>query len=176
MTDNTLYIAPNYHQSYGIPRADMPQIESKHVSEFLKKHGVSQKVEHVNPSSLKPTQGQFNPEKIANMSKEGRQKAILVSADNYVLDGHHRWLANAYNKDTQPVIRLPVDAKQALNWMNSFSKTFTKAIHEDSAPAVSIGAGAMDNKVVAVSKEKQAKHDSFKMWRRKNVISATDTV
>ena len=174
MTDNTLYIAPNYHETFGISRADMPQIEQKHVKEFLKKHDVSSKIELVNPKTLKPTQGQFNPEKISNMDESGRKMPILVSSDDYVLDGHHRWLANAYNKEPQPIIRLPVDAKTALSWMNSFSKTFSKAIHEDTAPAVSISGAAVDNTIVAIRKERQKSYSKFKMWRRKNAITTAN--
>ena len=161
--DHTLYIAPNSEKSFMVPREQMPQIASKDIKDFLKQNGVEYNESTVRPDLLKPTQSQFNPEKIATIDEKGRSMPILISNDDYVLDGHHRWLANHFSKSYQKVIILPWDAATSLEKMNSYEKTFSKGIHEDSAAAVSIGAGAIDNKVVAVDKKKIK---SFKVWKR----------
>lgn len=161
--DHTLSLAPNFERTFLIPREQMPQLAAKDVPEFLRKHGFSSKVELVHPHSLSPTQSQFNPKKIADIDSTGRSMPILVSSDNYVLDGHHRWLANAYAGEMQPVIKLPVDAAKALDLLHSHEATFRKGIAEEVSPAVSISNGAMDNTVQPVKKR------SFKMWRRTHV-------
>lgn len=143
-----VYIAPNYEKCFMIPRSSMPQLDKAGVKAFLKKHDISNSVDIVHTESLKPTQDSFNGEKIVGMDSNARNKPILVSSDNYVLDGHHRWLSNHFCGDkTQLVIRLPWEAAESLKNLNSFEMTFNKDIHEDSAPTVSIGNGAIDNKV-----------------------------
>ena len=159
--DSSLYIAPNYHAAFMIPREQMPQIASKDVSGFLKTHGVSPDQESVRTDSLKPTQSQFNAEKIVAMGERAKSLPILVSDDDFVLDGHHRWLANHFTGNgRQNVIRLPWDAKVSLSKMHDYHKTFTKAIHEDGAAAVSIGGGAIDNTVQPKRRKK-----TFLEWR-----------
>ena len=118
----------------------------------------------VKTAELKPTQSQFNPEKISNMNSVAKSMPILVSKDNYVLDGHHRWLANHYDSGLQDIIRLPWDAPTSLKTMHDYEKTFTKSIHEDGAAAVSIGGGAMDNTVTPKKRKK-----TFNEWRNDHV-------
>jgi len=169
--DHTLYIAPNFDQAFMIPREQMPQIAGKDVKHFLGKCGVKNETTTVATHSLKPTQSQFNTSKIDAIGKT--DMPILVSNNGYVLDGHHRWLANHYNKNDQVIIKLPWDAQTSLIKMQEYEKTFSSAIHEegvvmtsggDSAPAVSIGNKAMDNTVVIPKKKKQP----FGVWKREN--------
>lgn len=162
--DSTLYIAPNFHETYLVPRDQMPQIAGKDVPGFLKDHGVKNSKSTVKTAELKPTQSQFNPEKISNMNSVAKSMPILVSQDNYVLDGHHRWLANHYDSGLQDIIRLPWDAPTSLKTMHDYEKTFTKSIHEDGAAAVSIGGGAMDNTVTPKKRKK-----TFNEWRNDHV-------
>lgn len=173
--DQTLYIAPNFHKTFMIPRAEMPQIESKHIGDFLLQNNVPNVIQYADTNTLYPTQSQFNPEKITNMSESAKMKPILVSADNYVLDGHHRWLANHYSKRKQAVIKLPWDAAQSLSVMNSYSNTFSKSISEDGAAAVSIGGGAISQEPVVKNKPKVLKRQTltFKEWTDANNNPAT---
>lgn len=48
-----------------------------------------------NPKDLTPTQSNFNEDKVRSMIEDGvwDKKPIIVSNDDYVVDGHHRWLA-----------------------------------------------------------------------------------
>ena len=53
------------------------------------------------------------------MDDRAKSLPILVSNDNFVLDGHHRWLANHFTGNgRQNVIRLPWDAKMSLTKMH----------------------------------------------------------
>jgi len=139
-----------------IPREQMPQLDKAGVKSFLADNAVPNEVVEVPTDSLKPTQSEFNPEKIESMNNVGMSMPILVSKDNYVLDGHHRWLANHYKGNRkQKIIRLPWDAALSVSKMNGHAMSFNKSIHEDAAPVVSIGGGAMDNKITPVSKKRQ---------------------
>ena len=64
-------------------------------------------------STLKATQSNFNVDKIvdkiSNIKTLGKAKPLIVSSDNYIIDGHHRWFSkktlvesntNGYDIDT----------------------------------------------------------------------------
>ncbi|MDP2346704.1 MAG: PLxRFG domain-containing protein [Gammaproteobacteria bacterium] len=80
-----------------IPRAEMPQIKAEHrgaMVNFLKGRDIQSETLTVPADSLKPTQAEFSPEKVKQATEyEGGNRSILVSSDNYVVDGHHQWLA-----------------------------------------------------------------------------------
>ncbi|MHC4400520.1 MAG: DUF3560 domain-containing protein [Planctomycetota bacterium] len=87
----------------GIPREDMPQLPKGPMAEFLKhwrESGV--KVEHdtMHVGDLRATQRDILAQKVVGMARsavDGNFPAIkapvVVSNDNYILDGHHRWAA-----------------------------------------------------------------------------------
>ena len=91
----------------GIPRRDMPQIPSSRRQEYidlLESRGIKVKRETVAASTLKPIQSEISGsnagEIMRKMEKEkGKffddfdKSAIVVSSDDYVIDGHHRWAA-----------------------------------------------------------------------------------
>lgn len=99
----------------GVPRAEMPQIKAEHrgaMVNFLNARGVAHQEEMVEPSELKPTQAEYSPAKIKQaLEYEGGNRAILVSEDGHVLDGHHQWMAAQQTGTPVRVIRLgaPID-------------------------------------------------------------------
>lgn len=77
---------------FNISRADMPQIDDqKAFAAYLEfvgvpvSHGLNQL------SSIKPTQNEFDPAKVASI--KAPYGSIIVSSDNFILDGHHRFFA-----------------------------------------------------------------------------------
>lgn len=131
--NSSLFVCPNYHKSLMIPRSQMPQINSeddehfcKHVEEKTGKTVLSQVVY---PGTLNPSQGEFDLDKVDNMGST--KSPIYVSSDNYVLDGHHRWLANHKNGAEQRITKLPLDHKMAVKLMNEYTKSFQKPLEED---------------------------------------------
>jgi hypothetical protein len=129
---------PDKDETMGIPRREMPQIDSKNHAHFfnhLKKNNISATKRTVDPSKLKATQGHFNKEKIRSMM-DGIQagkidnKPIIISKDNYVMDGHHRWLAHSnLNKDID-VHQVNVKAKKLLDMMHEYPKSYTEKLYE----------------------------------------------
>lgn len=113
-------------QSLGIPRAEMPQVKAEArgaLTNFLKARGIESAEEEVLPSALKPTQAEFSPAKVENARKfEGGDRAILVSSDGHVVDGHHQWMAKLTDNPTQPmrVIKLGAPIREVLASVKEF--------------------------------------------------------
>ena len=94
----------------------MPQIDSHKIDEYLK-YLSDKNINHVKQKlptkELKSTQMEFDKDKVAEMiNNKASIKPIIVSNDGYILDGHHRWLAD-YNKDKNAetsaiVVNLPI--------------------------------------------------------------------
>lgn len=105
-----------------IPRAEMPQIKAEHrgaLTQYLKGQGLSHTMETVPASSLKPTQAEFSPAKVrqAREYTEG-DRSILISSDNYIIDGHHQALAKG-GEDIS-VIRISAPIRQVLDVVKGF--------------------------------------------------------
>jgi len=94
--ENEIYIpGPNLN----IPRAEMPQIIKKMVPEFLKylaQNNITVHKETIPTGKIKPIQAEINVPKVISMMQHTdleNDAPPIVSNDNYILDGHHRWLA-----------------------------------------------------------------------------------
>ena len=128
-------------QSLGIPRAEMPQIKSEArgaLTQFLAARGIDHTEEEVLPGSLKPTQAEYSEAKVQKARTfTGGDRAIIVSADNHVVDGHHQWMASLHDEPNKPirVIRLNAPIKDVLANVNEF-------------PSVKQAAGATDGESV----------------------------
>lgn len=124
---------PNFHASVMMPRADMPQIAKKDVPGFLdwmrNKTGKSHSEQQIFATRLKPTQSQIDDAKVSALGPTPDK--ILVSADNYVLDGHHRWVANARNGSMQNAYVLPFDVHQSFKLMKEYPGSFTASLNEE---------------------------------------------
>lgn len=98
---NTLEIPP---QSLNVSRSIMPQIKGDQLNDYLsylKDNDVDYDMVKVAPKHLRATQSEFDMDKVQSMIDTNKEyKPPLVSKDFYILDGHHRWLAD-YNKDKE---------------------------------------------------------------------------
>lgn len=135
-------------QSLGIPRALMPQIKAEArgaLTQFLLARGITHTQEEVLPGSLKPTQAEFSPSKVAKAREfTGGDRAILVSADNHVVDGHHQWMAKLTDKPSEPmrVIRLNAPIRDILNIVPAMPTAETAGGATKDAPKVDFSLGA----------------------------------
>lgn len=113
----------------GIPRANMPQVKVKlrpQLYAFLASKGITAVDEEVAAADLKPTQAEYSPKKAQNArTLEGDAAGVLVSSDGYVLDGHHRWLSRAMNREPVQIKRFSVPIDQLLDAVREFSGTTT---------------------------------------------------
>jgi len=101
----------------GIPRAEMPQVPTQSHGGLVK-HLNAQGIEHettmVDAAELKPTQAEFSPSKVEQAKEASGDRAVIVSNDGHIIDGHHQALAAA--EEGKPVKAIVLDApvEQAL--------------------------------------------------------------
>ena len=121
--DEWVQFAPE-SQTRAIPRNDMPQIKAEHrgaLANFLKARGIEGAEEAVAASTLKPTQAEFSEKKVQKAKDfEGGDRAILVSSDGHVLDGHHQWIAAADQGQDIRIIRLDAPITDLLQVVPEF--------------------------------------------------------
>jgi hypothetical protein len=140
MTPDQVYIpGPNLN----VPRQEMPQVKKEFVSDFLnylRESGVEVWRENAPVGSLRPIQADINrPKVIGMMANTVLEKGMppIVSNDNYILDGHHRWLAllngamQRNDKDYQmPIWRVDTDMRSLLALAKKFPDIQYKSIEE----------------------------------------------
>lgn len=121
---------PQEANSLGLPRNEMPQVKSIHrgaLIQFLRKTGVEYNKELIKPSLLKPSQAEFNSEKVqAAKDYIGGQRSILISSDNYIVDGHHQFLAEK-DKENISVIRFHSPILDLIGKIKSFPSAEVEA-------------------------------------------------
>lgn len=96
--------------SLGLQRRSMPQIiDQEDFKQFLRKSNISFSKNTIFSHKLKPTQKHLNPEKIIKLLKSSKSdtKPIIISSDNYVIDGHHRWAVSVIKNE--PIVCLVVN-------------------------------------------------------------------
>lgn len=126
---------PHPKDTLGVPRRHMPQIDEDHYKELFKYlfgKGVKVKKVTVDARDLNSTQSEFSDKGIEKSMTNGKMnKPIIISSDNYVLDGHHRWLAAKNGrKHEMTAFQVSVPAKEGLSLLINFPKTTFKDIHE----------------------------------------------
>jgi hypothetical protein len=85
-------------ETKGIPRVEMPVIPAKQTKAFikyLKSEGYKVEKEKEFAANLRATQSEISGVKVAaamkRIKKEGFYKRLVISRDDYILDGHHTW-------------------------------------------------------------------------------------
>lgn len=126
-------IIPNEKKSLGKRRHGMPQISDYDAFlADLEKAGVAVVTISIPANELIPTQGEFNEAKVRGMIDAGKwdSKPIVSSDDDYILDGHHRWLAAAQLKKSvkSRVVDMNIDA--LLKFVKGKPYVTTKKLHE----------------------------------------------
>lgn len=114
------YIGGQFLPFY-VPRDRMPQIDEEHyprlVRDALQGPGIA--FATINPHNLFAHQ-KIDHHRAENMDLRLRIKPLIVSADDYVVDGNHRWWANVYGGASWiNVLRLNTDFEAAIAWAGS---------------------------------------------------------
>lgn len=134
---NTLNMIRTPTGHLGILRAEMPQIAANQLQAFLKflqKHGVSNRKLWYPVSKLKLTQSEFNKFKVMdlvnkNISRKQHVMPILISKDDFVLDGSHRFLA-LYNQKPNSEIEV-YQLNMPIQQLVKLSKEFSGVKYRD---------------------------------------------
>lgn len=101
----------------GLDRDDMSQV--KDLEGFLrwaKMQGVSSYVDEIEARNLQPVQTEFRQDRVDAIPDEKLEDPILISKDNRVLDGTHRWVKHwqGHPAAEVPCVILDLDAEKAL--------------------------------------------------------------
>lgn len=151
----------------GFKRKEMPQVEGKNIPkflDFLKAEGVKYIEKSVDSKKLRPTQSQFNQDKIQSMIDSidtKKQHPIMVSKDGYVIDGHHRWLAH-YNLDRKmPVVEINLDIEDALDKMHKFPLSVKRGLNEESEGGLSFEVFMEENQCAIITMKDMKELEKF---------------
>lgn len=114
-------------------RKNMPQIDN--FEGFMKDLTITgHKIvgKSVDPNSLEPTQHDFNDEKVKSIldNKSYNSRPIIITNDEYILDGHHRWKACSMTEDNQDVICIDMSFDELYDYVKDKDYVSFKEIHE----------------------------------------------
>ena len=128
----------------GIPREEMPQIKSTDMQNFVQwlktDKQVDSKSTEMMVDDLNPTQKKINTNKVKGMLAKksieelANSKPILVTADNFLVDGHHRWFALYINdpKNTISSIRVDLPLEEFLSVASEYPNVSYKSMVDES--------------------------------------------
>lgn len=155
----------------GLSRMELPQIKSTDVPEFIEwldEKGVDSLRTSMEVGELTPIQKEINLEKTDSMAAKHEEgeidlstgKPVMVSNDEHLVDGHHRWYAlrelNPNNRLDVVMIDAPI--LDLISLMKQFPKTsYKKPVDEMSVEPVNESYGKIDGggpSVVNVGKMK----------------------
>lgn len=127
-------------ESLGKKRHEMPQIDSNNITDFVlyfnDKVGVKKVKRRLD--QLKPSQDEINEDKVYNfvsnylndndfVDEDNKPKTkYIISNDNYILDGHHRWAADLEMNTEETMVdcyRVNLPAKELIRQANALKMT-----------------------------------------------------
>ena len=126
------------NNTLGIDREELPQIPNESIDDYLqhlKSANVTFETGTQSVASLNTSQSKIDLDKIKNIMKSKTNiNPIIVSSDDYILDGHHRALA-AYNTDKKckiPTIKVALPIDELIEISNQFNGSVNQPISEGS--------------------------------------------
>ena len=140
---------PDPKDTLGVKRKDMPQVKSDDYKEFidyLQKNGAKFTKETIPARDLKAMQKEFSDDGIIkqltkNIEQGPNRKAVIASSDDYIIDGHHRWLVALNTGGDLNIFRVNIPAYELYNLVNKFEKTYYKGIYERGSIGVPLSSG-----------------------------------
>lgn len=91
----------------GLERKDLPQIPPDSrgaLLQFLEAREITATEEWIRPDELRPSQNGYYQDAVDRARELDKgDRAVLVSADGYVMDGHHRWTAARLDRPDEPI-------------------------------------------------------------------------
>jgi hypothetical protein len=134
-------VKPKASDTMGIARDKMPQVKELDYPEYksyLKDNGVNLKPEIVQAKDLKPMQKEFSDQGVTKQLNKNKEKGeglnpkpLLASSDDYIIDGHHRWLAALNSGDPVRILRANVDGNELLSLTLKFPRVYFKDIYTE---------------------------------------------
>lgn len=114
----------------GIPRAEMPQVPTANhggLVKHLNAQGIAHETTTVDAAQLKPTQAEYSPSKVEAAKSATGDRAVIVSSDGHIIDGHHQAVAAAEEGKQVKAIVLNAPVEQALAAVKASPSANTEA-------------------------------------------------
>jgi hypothetical protein len=111
--------------SLGLRRCELPQIDQNNFMDILRdlQENVTVVEAEVPLTQLKPSQGEFDEEKIISMLANFDRPTIkyIVSQDGYIMDGHHDWASRLEEDETgiADVLMVGMSAQDLIDYLNA---------------------------------------------------------
>jgi len=110
-------------------RDEMPQIKKKDLKPAIGKllnAGLPVSKGTISPQKLHPSQKEIYKSKVDTIISKSDPytiKPIIISSDNYIVDGHHRWIAFLLGFPNHKInfLRLGVDRDKAIYIYNKLA-------------------------------------------------------
>lgn len=117
-------------------RSYMPQIgASASFVKYLKNNGVDSQKTKLDPNELRSSQMEFDTAKIEGLRATPSKNPIIVSNDNHVIDGHHRWLADQLEGRHSDAYVCDLPALDLLHHAKIYSNQLKEEVtHKELAP------------------------------------------
>ena len=137
-------VPPACSGNLGIPRSQMPQIKYSDIPEFLEdmeRKGIRVTDKKLRAGEMKASQKEIYAPKILQRLPKSRGKVIvplIVSSDDFVADGHHRW-ATEVTRDPRgqlPVKQVDLPIRELLREMGDWDKSYSSGLTDFRTPAV----------------------------------------
>ena len=137
---------PDPKDTLGVARKLMPQVKSEDYEEFidfLQDNGARFERDTIPARELQAMQSEFSDKGIIkqlekNIDQGPNTKAVIVSSDNYVLDGHHRWLVAMNTGTDLNVFRVNMPAWKLYDLVNQFEKVYYKDIYDETRGSIGV--------------------------------------
>ncbi|EFI61336.1 MULTISPECIES: PLxRFG domain-containing protein [Comamonas] len=117
----------------GIPRAEMPQVPTANhggLVKHLNAQGIAHETTTVDAAQLKPTQAEYSPSKVEAAKSATGDRAVIVSSDGHIIDGHHQAVAAAEEGKQVKAIVLDAPVEKALAAVKASPSANTEAASE----------------------------------------------
>ncbi len=105
-----------------VPREQMPQISRNDLPRMIAaaiEKGLGPQMLITHPLYLRAHQ-RVNKERADTMPLDNAMFPIIISSDNYIVDGNHRWWRHIHDKALGIcVVRLGADFEEVCDWLNT---------------------------------------------------------
>jgi hypothetical protein len=122
---------PGEFLPFYVPRPLMPQVDPKLYPQIvvsLINAGGRVSFEVVNPRSLRAHQ-RVSHKLAKSMNAAVKRVTILVSADDFILDGNHRWWSNIHDGEVAiNIMRLDMPFSVAIEWLKQQPGVYEVAV------------------------------------------------
>jgi len=122
--------------SLNIPREDLPQVPANKFYDFLDSlDNTNFESVEVEARDLKPIQSELDTDKADKIWAENAYSnmPLLISKDNYIIDGHHRWFAVLRNAPAKKIkcVKMDANVKDCINIVNNCKVSLNKDIFDN---------------------------------------------